>query len=95
MTFQQLKEMTFKEWFILFLIIGCVIGVGMFAVNQTLSYYYKSQLLQTPCGLCEELNPHLEDCFQRESTNIFNLTPIEDTRELIKKINLTNITDIT
>ena len=45
-----------------------VVAVGVFAVNQTLEYYYKSQFLQTPCQLCQNLNPYLETCFEDVST---------------------------
>ena len=37
-------------------------------VNQSLGYLYKSRFLQKPCDLCEELNPHLKDCFKDKST---------------------------
>lgn len=31
--------------------------LGTFAVNEVLEYNYRSQFLQAPCSLCEELNP--------------------------------------
>lgn len=42
-----------------------VIVLGLVAVNQTLGYLYKAQFLKTPCELCKELNPEVEDCFNR------------------------------
>ena len=50
------------EWMKLVAIMLLIIGLGMFALNQTLSYYYKSEFLQTPCSLCLEINPELEFC---------------------------------
>jgi hypothetical protein len=48
-----------KEIINLLYIIGLivlVIGVGMFALNQTMTWFYKAEFLQSPCGLCEKLN---------------------------------------
>ena len=56
---------------IMVLIILLVIGAGMFAVNQTLGYMYKSEFLQDPCGLCIELNPTFE-CRIPQS-NLYNI----------------------
>ena len=46
------------------LIIIAVISFGVLAVNQALGYFYKAQLLKTPCDLCLELNPEKEVCFK-------------------------------
>lgn len=43
-------------------IILVVILIGMFAVNQTLTYFYKSAFLQTPCQLCLSENKELDLC---------------------------------
>ena len=60
------------------LIIVAVVAVGMFAVNQTLGFFYKAEFLQTPCELCEELNPHLEECFNIESIEQVTVGPSFD-----------------
>jgi len=51
-----------KQKLMMVLIILLVIGAGMFAVQQTLGYYYKSKFLQTPCELCLSLNSNLSLC---------------------------------
>jgi hypothetical protein len=76
------RHYTIKDWMMLAVLMLIVIGVGMFAVNQSLSYFYKAEFLKSPCSLCEELNPHLEKCFQDSSmvkvenpnNNYYNLT---------------------
>ena len=47
---------TLKKIGISIVIIILVVGLGVFAVNQTLQYFYRSQFLQDPCGLCKKLN---------------------------------------
>jgi len=49
------------------LIIILILSLGMLAVNQFLGFRYKSRFLASPCNLCEELNPHLENCFEESS----------------------------
>ena len=44
------------------LIILSVVAVGLIVVNQSLSYYYKAQFLQSPCNLCLEINKDLDLC---------------------------------
>lgn len=44
------------------LLLVLVVTIGLLGVNQALKYTYNSQLLQTPCGLCAELNPNFTDC---------------------------------
>lgn len=61
-----------KEWLVIIIIMLLVISIGLFALNQTLAFYYKSEFLQSPCALCEELNPHLEECFKVESYEPYN-----------------------
>lgn len=48
-----------KDVLQIIVVILIIVGAGMFAVNQTLGYIYKSQFLQTPCQLCLELNPDM------------------------------------
>lgn len=36
------------------IIIG-VIALGMFAINQTYNYFYKTKLLLDPCSLCKQI----------------------------------------
>ena len=65
---QEKKPKSTLDILIYLIIMLAVVGIGMFAVNQTMGYFYKSKFLQTPCALCEELNPHLSECFKQEST---------------------------
>lgn len=54
-----------------------IIALLLFVVNQTLAFFYKSQFLQTPCGLCEKLNPGIEVVPKIILTNPNNLEIIE------------------
>jgi disulfide bond formation protein DsbB len=51
------------------IVIG-VVALGMFALNSFMDYYFKNQLLLTPCELCVELNPHTRSCIYPEPTLI-------------------------
>jgi len=46
------------------LIILLVVALGIFAVNQILKFFYNSQLLQSPCELCADLNKEQASCIQ-------------------------------
>lgn len=59
-----------------------VIGLGLFALNQSMTWFYKAEFLQSPCGLCEKLN----DGFKCE----YKLDYIIDSENnFINKINFT------
>jgi hypothetical protein len=45
-------------------IVLLIIGLGVFAVNQVLTYYYKTEFLKSPCYLCGELNPEVKICIE-------------------------------
>jgi hypothetical protein len=86
--FIQMEKKTLqlvKELLIIILIITIVIAIGMFAVNQTIGYYYKSQFLQGPCYLCAQENDHLKDCLKESSTIYTNRNG-----EIINKKELVN-----
>lgn len=51
-----------KDWLVLAFLIVLVVSLGMLAVNQTLEFFYKSEFLRSPCGLCGKLNPEVEQC---------------------------------
>jgi len=69
---------SFKDYLKLILIILLVVSLGVFAVNQALLFHYRSTFLQTPCELCEELNPHLSPCFKLASTVYYDPTTGEE-----------------
>jgi len=79
------KSLTAIEWIKLIAIILGVVAFGMLAVNQTLGFYYKSELLQKPCDLCISLNPEFKECFI-ERTNVY-----EQKNNNNLEINLSNI----
>lgn len=67
-----------KETLINILIILGIIALGLFAVNQYISFHYKNVLVADPCGVCLDLNPQLKECFESPLTRTpkwFNLTP--------------------
>lgn len=51
-----------KNKLIFALILISVVGMGLFAVNQTLGYIYKAHFLKSPCNLCAQLNPDVRNC---------------------------------
>lgn len=55
---------TRNQWLITLLYIAGVVAVGMLAVNQTLGFFYKAHFLKSPCDLCADLNPKVEECIR-------------------------------
>ena len=72
-----MKNKKINQWLITALVILAVVGVGVFAVNQTLGYIYRSQFLQTPCEVCLDLNPNLDLCNRVELIDNNNLLNFE------------------
>lgn len=48
-------------------VILLIIGLGLFIINQFLSYYYKAQFLAGPCQLCVKLNPEVGNCWEMKT----------------------------
>lgn len=61
--FEEIMSWGIRDWLIAILIIGIVMALGLFSVNQYLVFRYRAEILSIPCDLCRELNPQLEDCF--------------------------------
>jgi len=57
----------YKKKAVFVLIIIAVLALGLLAVNQFVGFRAKMIFLQTPCELCAELNPHLENCIKESS----------------------------
>jgi hypothetical protein len=56
------------------IIVGLIIiAIGLFIINQFISYVYSVQLLTHPCELCIELG---NVCYRKSGFNISNLTII-------------------
>lgn len=53
------NKITIKDILLITSVLLLIIALGFFAINQTLTYFYKAQFLQSPCGLCLKLNPNL------------------------------------
>jgi len=82
----EVKEQKgFKDYLVPTLILIAIVALGVLAVNQTLGYYYKAQLLKGPCELCKELNPEVRECFSYRMPGGVN----PDLN--LKEINLSNI----
>lgn len=47
------------------LIIIGVLALGFVALNQGMGFFYKIQFLKSPCQLCAELNPPVQECIDR------------------------------
>lgn len=58
------------------IVVLLMVGLGLFVINQTLSYFYKSQFLQTPCELCISLegNEWMKPCVEEQRTIIRDST---------------------
>jgi len=52
-----------RDLFLTALIVIGVVAFGLLAVTQFLELRHKAVFLSTPCDLCRELNPALEECF--------------------------------
>jgi len=60
------------------IVIGLIIiALGLFIINQFLSYIYKIELLMSPCELCMELGNVCYKPFTLEDLNLSNITIIE------------------
>lgn len=51
-----------ENYFKLALIIIAVIALGLLAINQGMGFFYKVHFLKSPCDLCGELNPRVQEC---------------------------------
>ena len=79
---QQIKEQLKKEmlsysnrdWIILVLLIATTILIGSLAVLYILDVVYAINLATDPCGLCRELNPHVELIYNNIKINWSNIT---------------------
>ena len=78
------RQHTPSDYLKLALYILGVLALGLLAFNQYLDYKYKVVWLGDPCGLCAELNPHLDSCIKEAST-------IVTRQENIEEINITKI----
>ena len=58
----EIKGWNAKEWLWAAIIIGLVVSLGLFAINQFMEFQYNSYLLSKPCDLCLELNKEIELC---------------------------------
>lgn len=56
------REMTLINRIKFFLMIALVLALGFAAVNQALGFFYKAHFLKSPCDLCGELNPQVQEC---------------------------------
>ena len=68
-SFEEIAQWKPMDWMKALIIIGMVVGLGLFCANQYLAYRYSAELLTTPCDLCRELNPQFEECFHTIITN--------------------------
>jgi len=86
-SFDEIMGWKLMDWMKALIIIGIVVGLGLFCVNQYMEFRYSAYLLSTPCDLCRELNPQVDGCFynmiDNPNKNIKNIN--------ISKINLTSL----
>lgn len=59
--------------------IAIIIALMALALNQMTNYYYKNDLLKSPCENCLKANPTLELCYKinnekNNNLNYFNLS---------------------
>lgn len=53
-----------NSWLKAGLIFVLIIALGFVAINQGLGFFYKTHFLKSPCDLCSELNPGVEECIE-------------------------------
>ena len=46
------------------IVILVICALGLFVINQVISYRYKVELIKAPCQLCAELNKNQSMCIQ-------------------------------
>ena len=51
-----------RDLLLILLWITLVCALGFFALNQSFKFFYGIHLLKSPCDLCAELNPGVQDC---------------------------------
>jgi hypothetical protein len=66
-------------------------GIGLFVLNQYLAYRYKAVFLQSPCMVCQELNPQIAGCLTRRDALFYD--PLSQSWVMNKsaQLNITNI----
>ena len=84
-------EKDFRYWMIQILIAVAICAIGLFIVNQFYQWQYANEFLQTPCDLCSELNPRLEDCIKHNGEIIIERSIPKYTEE----INISKILNLT
>lgn len=52
-------ERNFYDWLRVLAFALLFLGAGLFVVNQSLEFFYRSAFLQQPCALCMKLNPEV------------------------------------
>lgn len=75
------RSYSIKDKLLMALIIIAIISLGLLAVNQFTKWRYSALLLQTPCELCRNLNPQVDNCFKQiesgrvnSNIKIYNIT---------------------
>ena len=56
------KMTTLKDYGIYLIIILIVVCLGLFAINQFISFQFKSKLLISPCDVCKDANKNQSAC---------------------------------
>jgi len=72
----QSEQQTIKDWlknnYKQVIIVLVVCALGLFIINQWLSFQFKAELLSSPCQLCEGMG---YTCQKYIPIEIFNWTP--------------------
>lgn len=67
---KEVKDISYYSARARFMFIVLLIPVlGLIAVNQILEFHYKTEFLKTPCSLCAELNPGVQQCITEINTH--------------------------
>jgi len=80
-----------KDHLKLIIMVLLVLSLGMTALNQTFSWYYKIELLANPCDACRDYNPQYKECFDYQSKIIIDPQTGKEVNESKYKINITNL----
>jgi hypothetical protein len=69
-----------------------VLALGLFAINQTLTYFYNAQFLKSPCTLCADLNKNQSKCIENCFTYEERLYPDGHGNFRVNGVPLSNVT---
>ena len=69
--FEEIKDYSALDWGKFLLVIGLVLLIGLFIVNQFGKFMYSTELLSTPCDLCLKINENVDLCPRQIAIEVY------------------------